>query len=75
MPAPGGRVVLVSGVLDRLVPPYAAFDYQRAVERRGAAPVERVEIPGAGHFDLVTPGTRAWDHVISRIATSLGAAP
>jgi acetyl esterase/lipase len=75
MPAPGGRVVLVSGVLDRLVPPYAAYDYQRAVERRGAAPVERVEIPGAGHFDLVTPGTRAWDDVVSRIAASVGAAP
>ncbi|WP_200305377.1 alpha/beta hydrolase [Paracraurococcus ruber] len=73
MPAPAGRVVLVSGVLDRLVPPYVAHDYQRAVGPRGTAPIERVEIPDAGHFDFVTPGTRAWADLISRITASLTA--
>jgi hypothetical protein len=30
--------------------------------------------PGAGHFDLVTPGTRAWEEVRARITAALGAA-
>ncbi len=75
MPAPAGRVVLVSGVLDRLVPPCAAHDYERALLRRRTAGVERVEIPDAGHFDLVTPGTRAWDEVMSRITAFLPPPP
>jgi hypothetical protein len=36
--------------------------------------IELVDIPGAGHFDLVTPGTRAWEEVRARIAAALGAA-
>jgi hypothetical protein len=37
--------------------------------------VERIDIPDAGHFDLVTPGTRAWDKVMARIAAALDASP
>ena len=66
---------MISGVLDRLVPPYAAHDYARAMRRQEAAPVKLVDIPGAGHFDLVTPGTRAWTEVRGRIETALGRTP
>ena len=75
MPAPSGRVVMISGILDRLVPPYVAYDYARAMEGRHAASVERVDIPDADHFDLVMPGTRAWDDVMSRIVAALDATP
>jgi pimeloyl-ACP methyl ester carboxylesterase len=75
MPAPAGRVVLVSSVIDRLVPPYAAHDYERALLRRRTAGVERVEIPDAGHFDPMTPGTRTWGEVMSRISASLQPPP
>src|SRR5262245_14956513 len=74
LPPPRGRVVMISGILDRLVPPYVADDYARAMRQRHATPIELVDIPGAGHFDLVTPGTGAWEDVRARIVAALGAA-
>jgi acetyl esterase/lipase len=73
LPPPRARVVMISGILDRLVPPYVADDYARAMQRKYATPVELVDIPGAGHFDLVTPGTAAWEEVGSRIGAALAA--
>jgi acetyl esterase/lipase len=67
LPAPPGPVVMVSGILDRLVPPYVADDYARLMRREQSKAVARVEIPAAGHFDLVMPGTAAWREVESRI--------
>jgi acetyl esterase/lipase len=54
LPASATRIVMVSGVLDRLVPPYVAHDFVQTV--RGRVVVERVDIPDAGHFDLVGAG-------------------
>ena len=71
LPPPKGQVVMISGILDRLVPPYVADDYVRAMRRKQATSMERLDIPGAGHFDLVTPGTRAWTEVRGRIETAL----
>lgn len=71
MAPPAMPVVLVSGILDRLVPPFAADDYARAVRQRTAASVELLDIPGAGHFDLVTPGTSAWASVQRAIENTL----
>jgi acetyl esterase/lipase len=73
LPPPRARVVMISGILDRLVPPYVADDYARAMRRKHATAVELVDIPGAGHFDLVTPGTAAWEEVRSRIVAALAA--
>lgn len=74
LPAPRGSVVMISGVLDRLVPPYVAYDYARAM-RKHAKPIQIIDISGAGHFDLVTPGTPAWDEVRAQITAALGEAP
>lgn len=74
LPAPSGEVVMISGILDRLVPPYVAHDYARAMQRKQTT-IDLVEIPGAGHFDLVTPGTEAWEKVKGRIAAALTPAP
>jgi hypothetical protein len=74
LPAPEAHVVMISGVLDRLVPPYVAYDYARAMRARGGAPPELLDIPAAGHFDLVTPGAPAWAEVSSRIEAALGRA-
>jgi acetyl esterase/lipase len=71
LPPPPGRVVMVSGILDRLVPPYVADDYARLMRRTHSRTVTLIEIPGAGHFDLVTPGTPAWKEVESRIVEAL----
>jgi acetyl esterase/lipase len=71
LPPPPGRVVLVSGILDRLVPPHVADDYARLMRRTHAKAVTLVDIPGAGHFDLVMPGTAAWKEIKSRIVEAL----
>jgi acetyl esterase/lipase len=71
LPPPPGRVVMVSGILDRLIPPYVADDYARSMQRTYSKAVALVEIPGAGHFDLVMPGTPAWKEVESRIVEAL----
>ncbi|MGI8568418.1 MAG: alpha/beta hydrolase [Methylocella sp.] len=75
LPAPEGHVVMISGILDRLVPPYVAYDYARAMRAKLGAPVELVDVPQAGHFDLVTLGTPAWAEVNRRIEAELGVGP
>jgi acetyl esterase/lipase len=56
--AKGATITMVSGVLDRLVPPYVAHDYARAVQRD--IDVKLMNVADAGHFDLVTTGRPAW---------------
>jgi fermentation-respiration switch protein FrsA (DUF1100 family) len=63
---------MVSGVLDRLVPPYVAHDYARAQRGKSNAAVRLVDIPQAGHFDLVTPSAPAWEEVRRLVETALG---
>ena len=62
---------MVSGILDRLVPPYVADDYARLMRRTYSQALTLIDIPGAGHFDLVTPGTPAWKEVQLRIVETL----
>ena len=63
------RIVMISGVLDRLVPPYVAHDYARSV--RSDLAVELVNVEGAGHFDLVTTGRPAWEIALANIESAL----
>jgi hypothetical protein len=65
---------MISGIVDRLVPPYVAHDYARAM-RQKRSDIEVIDIPDAGHFDLVTPGTTAWDQISTRIASAVKAPP
>jgi acetyl esterase/lipase len=67
------RLIMISGVVDRLVPPYVAHDFARAMRRKHAAIPELVDVPDAGHFDLVTPGTGAWHEVRTQIIAALHA--
>ncbi|MGA4555403.1 alpha/beta hydrolase family protein [Methylorubrum aminovorans] len=64
-------VIMVSGVLDRLVPPWVAYDYARALRGRSATVPKLVEVPDAGHFDLVTPSAPAWQQVRGLIKEAL----
>jgi hypothetical protein len=52
-----------------------AHDYVRAMREKGEAQVELVDVPHAGHFDLVTLGTPAWAEVNRRIEAELGIGP
>jgi hypothetical protein len=65
----GVRIVMVSGILDRLVPPYVAHDYARAVGSQ--AEVALVNVANAGHFDLVANGD-AWRQTRRIIESLLG---
>lgn len=67
--ATDAQVVMISGVLDRLVPPYVAHDYARSV--RSDITVKLVNVEGAGHFDLVAPGRPGWDIALSSIEATL----
>lgn len=51
---------MVSGILDRLVPPYVAHDYARSV--RGEIAVDLVNVQDASHFYLVATGP-TWNEV------------
>lgn len=67
---PAGSAVRVA---DPFVPA-AARAYAHAVDAQRTPPVELVDIPGAGHFDVVTPGTPAWSIIRTRIAAALAPA-
>lgn len=54
--------VLVAGARDRIAPAALAGAYAGKARAAGDA-VELVEIPSAGHFELVTPGSAAWPAV------------
>jgi len=62
------RVTMISGVLDRLVPPYVAHDYAETVET--GVEVKRIDVRDAGHFDLVAQGA-AWRLVRAHIESML----
>jgi len=70
---PEAPVVMVSGILDRLVPPYVAHDYARALRGKPVG-IRLVNIPDAGHFDLVTPSAPAWAEIRRLIETDLAVA-
>lgn len=62
--------VLITGAADHIVPvshiePY----YEKA--RAGGDPVELVIVEGAGHFEVIAPGSIAWDEVEGAIGRLL----
>ena len=66
LPPPPMPVVLISAVLDRLVPPHVAHGFAQTLRRKGKQDIELVHVPDAGHFDPVTPGTPAWQLLLER---------
>jgi acetyl esterase/lipase len=54
--------VLVAGTRDRIAPVALASAYAGRARAAGDA-VTLVEVPSAGHFELVTPGSPAWPAV------------
>jgi acetyl esterase/lipase len=67
-----GLIVMVSGVLDRLVPPWVAHDYARSLKGKPVTAPRLVNVPEAGHFDLVTPPAPAWQQVRALVEEALG---
>ncbi len=63
---PQARQWLIHGSADDVVPPDFSRDYVSAKKKRPGKEKEDVhllEIPGAGHFDVIDPRTRAWKQI------------
>jgi acetyl esterase/lipase len=61
------RQISVSGELDPIAPVPIGQAYTDKARAKGARAEARVE-PGAGHFELIAPGTPAWDDIATLIA-------
>lgn len=69
LPGPA-HVTLVSGVYDPIVPPYAAWDYARALRAAGQS-ADLVNLPDSAHFDMMTPGTPSFEAVARRLEAAV----
>jgi acetyl esterase/lipase len=61
---------LVCGQLDTIVPLELGLHYEAAARRAGD-PIEVEVVPGAGHFELVNPGSTAWPAVLRAVVALL----
>jgi acetyl esterase/lipase len=62
----GARQVLAYGIYDPAVPPYLGKQYLDTARAKGEA-VRLINVPDAGHFDLIAPWTPAWPVVADAI--------
>jgi acetyl esterase/lipase len=72
---PQARQWLIHGLSDNIVPPAFSSDYVAAKQKRAGKQKEDahpLEIPGAGHFDLIDPRTPAWKQVEQTILQLVG---
>ncbi|HET7892283.1 MAG TPA: prolyl oligopeptidase family serine peptidase [Candidatus Sulfotelmatobacter sp.] len=72
---PHAREWLIHGSADDTVPPAFSRDYVAAKQKRRGKEKEDahlLEIPGAGHFDLIDPHSQAWTQVEETIIQLAG---
>jgi acetyl esterase/lipase len=58
----GIEQILITGTKDRAVPPELGKEYEEAARRKGDK-VRMIDVEGAGHFEVIAPGTPAWKSV------------
>lgn len=68
---PHAAQYLLHGVIDDTVPPEFSRDYLR-LKKKGGESVQLIEIPQAGHFDLIDPASEAFRQVKSTVLTAVG---
>ena len=62
----GTPVILLHGIYDRISPPAIGLAYAQEARKAG----DRAEIqlaPNAGHFEVIAPGSRAFDQAIAAV--------
>ena len=67
---PQARQLLIHGSADDVVPPAFSRDYVAAKQKRPdkeKEDVELLEIPGAGHFDVIDPRNAAWKQIEDKV--------
>ncbi len=57
---------ILSGGSDRIVPASFGHDYAKRAKAAGDR-VEDIELPGAGHFDMIDPLSPAWPAINAAI--------
>ena len=62
----GVRQIVISGSLDKIVPPAFGQDYAAAAAKKGDA-VKEITIESAGHFELIDPTSDAWKTIRAEI--------
>jgi acetyl esterase/lipase len=67
---PRARQWLIQGSEDDTVPPQFSRDYVAAKKKAGEA-AELLEIPKAGHFDLIDPASKAFEQVKNVVLTAV----
>ena len=60
----GDRQLVISGALDRIVPPRFGQDYAAAAAARGD-PAQSVVLEGAGHFEIIDPTSTVWPRIVA----------
>ena len=68
---PQARQWLLHGREDDTVPPEFSREYVMQKKKTGE-PVQLLEIPHAGHFDLIDPASEAFKQVTSTVLTAVG---
>jgi acetyl esterase/lipase len=71
LPIPGAQQWFIHGAADDVVPPAFSRDYVE-LKRKSKEEVHLLEIPGAGHFDLIDPHAKAWSQVEQTVRQMLG---
>jgi acetyl esterase/lipase len=66
----GTPAVMIHGVYDNISPPWHGANYRKLARAKGDR-VEVLNIPDAGHFELVWPQSDAWKQIAGRIAQAL----
>lgn len=62
----GVRQIVISGALDKIVPPAFGKSYAAAAAARGDG-VKEITVEGAGHFELIDPTSDAWQTIRAEI--------
>ena len=71
---PRTRQWLLHGTEDDIVPPEFSRDYVSQKKKAGES-AELVEIPRAGHFELIDPASEAFRQVTATVLTAVGTHP
>ncbi|HWF00700.1 MAG TPA: alpha/beta hydrolase [Caulobacteraceae bacterium] len=71
LPPPAAKIVVLDGDLDPISPPALNAAFVETMAGRGKL-ARRMSIDGAGHVELIAPGTRAWAKTAALLRASLG---
>jgi len=70
----GVSQVLITGSLDSLIPPAMGEEYV-ALAKQAGDQAELIVAEGAGHFEVIAPGTPAWPTVERAVLSLVGSRP